>query len=209
MNSLIHLSQNPLSVAPERLSSASRVHVSLSHGSLSVSQWCKQSPLVSRPLYVKCSLDRCSEGTKMKEENGKKNNILRGVGRASLVLACVLGAFTLSGIKMNPKPNIAYAAWYQDRSRSSVGSPKKSFLKTDRPDVNEIEGLKLYAMALSMNEDYEDVAVKMLSDECEGFKDSEMSGALTVALIELLLYQKKYADAKQKIEELLADHHYY
>ncbi|KAK4271839.1 hypothetical protein QN277_020472 [Acacia crassicarpa] len=204
MNSLIHFSQSPVSVAQEGRSSASKVHVSLlNHGSLSVSQWCKRSQLVSRPLYVKCTLERFSEGPRMKEENGKKkmkNSIMRGVGKASLVMTCVLGAFTLSG-KMNLKPNIACAAWYQDRSRSM----EKSFFKTERPSASEIKALKLWATVLSMKEDSGDVAERIISEECERFKDKPTSIPLQVVLVELLLDQGKYQKAKQKINELLAD----
>ncbi|KAK4271836.1 hypothetical protein QN277_020469 [Acacia crassicarpa] len=209
MNSLIHFSQSPVSVAREGISSASRVHVNLlNHGSLSVSQCCKRSQLVSRPLYVKRALERFSEGPKMKEENGKKmmkNNIMRGVGTASLVMACVLGSFTLSG-KMNLKPNIAYAAWYYQVKEGSVTGPLKklmtrgSFKREREPDGNEIEALKLYAMAVS--KDDPKGAQEILSKERENW-DGEANEKLLLALVELLVYQGEHEEAKKKIDELL------
>ncbi|XP_054801175.1 uncharacterized protein LOC129305213 [Prosopis cineraria] len=195
MNSAIRTCQSPLPVAPGRLSSASRVHISLSHGSLSVSLSSKGSHLVSRPSYVKCTVEveRFSEGSRMKEENGK-NNIVRGAGRASLVLACVLGAFTLSG-KMNTKPNLAYAASTQHRSQGPVLSLTSNF-NTEEPERSDIENLKLFAMSLSQN-GRKDAAESIMRCECNKWKGTSSSNQLKVALIELLLYQGKYQEAKK------------
>ncbi|KAI9120714.1 hypothetical protein K1719_007747 [Acacia pycnantha] len=139
----------------------------------------------------------------MKEENGKKkkkHNIMRGVGKASLVMACVLGAFTLSG-KMNLKPTIAYAAKHQDQSPSM----EKSFFKTENPNASEIKALKMWATVLSKKKHCGDVAEKMISEECERFKNTPTSHPLQVVLIELLLDQGKYKEAKEKIDKLVKE----
>ncbi|XP_054803271.1 uncharacterized protein LOC129306617 isoform X3 [Prosopis cineraria] len=121
--------------------------------------------------------------------------------------ASVVGAFTFSG-KMNSKPNLAYAAWKQHRSRGNVmcalhemTNPKKRLFFKDEPSGSEVEALKLYAMALS--EEDPERAVEIMRNECEYWKERKAERYLLMALIELLLSQWKYQEAKEDIEKLM------
>lgn len=87
-------------------------------------------------------LEGFCEGAKSStnDENGKK--IMRGMTRVSLVLACVLGAFSLSG-KMNPKSHLAYASWPWNASSTTADIHKNSQIE-EAPSEAEIEGLKVH-----------------------------------------------------------------
>lgn len=162
MESAIRLGHSapPTCTAAGRLGAAGRVDVGLSHGCLGVSHSCKRSchRMVSRPLHVNCVLHRFSEGSK-NEESDKK--IARGMGAASLVLACVVGAFSLNSKMMNPKCNVAYAESTRDMPFSTsegkraleslekmlsgkVPSSPPQYDKDMGPSQAEVEDLKVH-----------------------------------------------------------------
>ncbi|XP_054803559.1 uncharacterized protein LOC129306830 isoform X2 [Prosopis cineraria] len=108
----------------------------------------------------------------------------------------------LSG-KMNTKPNLAYAASTQHRSQGPVLSLTSNF-NTEEPERSDIENLKLFAMSLSQN-GRKDAAESIMRCECNKWKGTSSSNQLKVALIELLLYQGKYQEAKETIQDLMKD----
>ncbi|KAK4271840.1 hypothetical protein QN277_020473 [Acacia crassicarpa] len=191
----IKLCQSPLPVAPSwRFCSASRAHVSLSP--------------VSKPSHLVSSsrLHRFSE----LEREKKKNDMMRG---GSLAMASnVFGAFSLSVGKMKNKATVLASSAGDDQfsnpvqvNEGSVTGPLKkqmtapSFFENE-PDDNEIEALKLYAMAVS-NDDPKG-AQEILSKEREHWEEGEADDKLLMALVELLVYQEDYDEASSKLEEL-------
>ncbi|KAI9121526.1 hypothetical protein K1719_008559 [Acacia pycnantha] len=189
----IQLCQSPLSVAPSgRLFSASRAHGSLR----SVS---KTSHLVSSSR-----LHRFSE-----LEREKKNDMVRG---GSLAMASsVFGPFSLSVGKMKNKATIlASSAGDDQRSNAaqekegSVTGPLKKLMTRGfvegEPDDNEIEALKLYAMAVS--KDDPKAAQEILSKARQHGENGHADDKLLMALVELLVYQEDYDEASSKLEEL-------
>ncbi|XP_054803561.1 uncharacterized protein LOC129306831 isoform X2 [Prosopis cineraria] len=212
MNSAVHHSLSPLQLqVPPGSLSASRVHFSLTYGSLNVSQSSKRSHLVSSPLQMNCKLHAFSEWSNMNGEERGKNNLVRGVGGASLSMAGVLGAFSPNGKMMNSKPIMACSGQYPHNAegplmgvlQEMMTNRNKNFVFGGEPNRNQIEELKFYAMTLSTKDP--ERAVEIMRKERERWAGREAEGNLLMALIELLLSQGKYQEAKETIQDLMKD----